>query len=100
MNLEDLIPLIGMFTGIISVVVIGLAVVKVAHSPIGQALARRLGGRGSDADSDALRGEVAELRDTVGDLQTRLVEAEERLDFSERLLAQGRPQSRPEENSG
>ena len=88
----DLIPILGMVTGMLSVAVIGFAVVKVAHSPIGQALARRIGGRaGSDADNDALRGEVAELRETVGDLQHRLVEAEERLDFSERLLAQGRP---------
>ncbi|MEO8451974.1 MAG: hypothetical protein ABI647_19440 [Gemmatimonadota bacterium] len=92
MNPNDLVPLLGMATGMLSVVVIGIAVVKVAQSSIGQALARRIGGRGaSDADSDALRTEVAELRDTVGDLQHRLVEAEERLDFSERLLAQGRP---------
>ena len=92
MNPADLIPLLGIITGMVSVVVIGIAVVKVAHSSIGQAIARRIGGRGaSDADSDAIRTEVAELRETVGELQHRLVEAEERLDFSERLLAQGRP---------
>ena len=86
---EDLIPIIGMFTGIVSMIVLGIAAVKVAHSPIGQALARRIGGRGAP-DSDSLHGEVQDLRDTVTDLQHRLEEAEERLDFSERLLAQGR----------
>ena len=91
MNLspEDLIPLVGMLTGIISLVVLGIAVVKVAQGSIGQALARRISGRGGQ-DSDSLHGEVHELRATVADLQHRLGEAEERLDFSERLLAQGR----------
>lgn len=56
--------------------------------PIMRALARRLEGRGGDP---ALRGELEELRERVGEvdlLQQRVAELEERLDFTERLLTQ------------
>jgi len=51
--------------------------------PIGQAIARRMDGRDHAADETAgqLLGEIDELRG-------RMQELEERVDFSERLLAQ------------
>jgi len=44
--------------------------------------------KGSDP---LLAGDVAALRDRVDLLQQQLVEAQERIEFAERLLAQGRP---------
>ena len=58
--------------------------------PIVRAIARRLEGRGV---SQELLQQVEELRDRVRDLeasQHRVAELEERLDFTERLLAQRR----------
>ena len=58
--------------------------------PIAKALARRLEGRGVSQD---LLQQVDELRERVRDLeasQHRVAELEERLDFTERLLAQRR----------
>lgn len=58
--------------------------------PIARALARRLEGRNA---SPELLQQVEELRDRVQDLeasQHRVAELEERLDFTERLLAQRR----------
>jgi hypothetical protein len=67
-----------------------LGAVGIAYSPLGSALARRVGGdRGEHGEAalltevDAVREEVQALRHEVGDLQ-------ERLDFAERLLAQVR----------
>jgi len=58
--------------------------------PIAKALARRLEGRGVSQD---LLQQVDDLRERVRDLeasQHRVAELEERLDFTERLLAQRR----------
>jgi Na+/glutamate symporter len=70
---------------------IGAAAVGVLFGPIGSALARRLVGRSEPGDAHA---EIEEMRarvtDEVDDLRNRLAEVEERLDFAERLLAQGR----------
>jgi hypothetical protein len=73
----------------------GAASLAVLLGPIGQALARRLGGRGV-SPTGLSTGEVAVVR--VGDLehrveeleaaQARIAELEERLDFAERLLTQ------------
>jgi hypothetical protein len=65
----------------ISIVALSVALVKVFRGPIGEAIADRL--RGSTSPLDA--GLLAE----VDGLKTRLAELEERLDFSERLLAHG-----------
>ncbi|HEV8598270.1 MAG TPA: hypothetical protein VGQ69_02825 [Gemmatimonadales bacterium] len=81
----DFIPLMGMVTGIVTMVVIGVAFVKVAQSQIGQAIARRIHGKG--ALDPELREELYELREQVAGLEQRLAESEERLDFTERLLA-------------
>jgi Tfp pilus assembly protein PilO len=58
--------------------------------PIARAIARRLEGRGGNRE---LLQQVEELRERVRDLeasQHRVAELEERLDFTERLLAQRR----------
>ena len=63
--------------------------------PIVRALARRLEGRGGvDA---SLRADVEQLQHRLGEvdgLQGRIAELEERLDFTERLLAQSREPDR------
>jgi hypothetical protein len=84
----EIIPIMGMATGIISMVLIAVTIVKVAQSQVGQALARRISGKGGAGDQE-LREEVLELRDHVAQLENRLAENEERLDFTERLLSRG-----------
>ena len=67
----------------------GGALVGISFSPIGRAIARRIGGGKDEAEGqalaevDALREELQALRGEVGELQ-------ERLDFAERLLAKAR----------
>jgi len=61
-------------------IVMAVALVKIFRGPFGQAIADRLRGT---APPDA--GVLDEL-ETV---KTRLAEVEERLDFAERMLAQG-----------
>jgi hypothetical protein len=85
---EDLIPLFGMATGVIFIVAAAVVVIRVAQSQLGQALARRISGRGGAGDQE-LREEVMELREMVSHLEQRLAEGEERIDFTERLLARG-----------
>ena len=69
---------------------ISIAAVSIFRGPFGKALAERMGGRSVDRgameDAEALHADVDELR-------ARLSEVEERLDFTERMLAQ---QSRKE----
>jgi hypothetical protein len=88
----EMIPLMGMLTGIVSMVVVGFVVVKVAQSQLGQAIARRISGRSGAGDQE-LREEVMELRELVSHLEQRLSEGEERIDFTERLLARGKDQA-------
>ncbi len=69
---------------------IGAAAVGLLFGPIGSAIGRRLGGRSEPGDAQAEIEEVrARVTDEVDDLRSRLAEVEERLDFAERLLAQG-----------
>lgn len=84
----ELIPIVGMLTGVVMMVLIGLTVMKIAQGPIGQAIGRRIHGK-SVGDPD-VHGELADLRDQVAALEQRLTESEERLDFAERLLAHPR----------
>jgi len=88
----DLIPIFGMITGMVMTGAIIFGIVKVMHSPVGQALARRIQGRHGEGDED-LRSEVAWLRDQLDDMQRQLGETQERLDFTERLLSQGKQPS-------
>ena len=71
------------------------AAVVLITFPLVRALARRLEGR--SAPDPALAAEVEELRARVAELEQRqgtLHELEERIDFTERLLAQQREQAR------
>lgn len=86
----EIIPVMGMVTGMVSMVLIAIVVIKVAHSQVGQAIARRLSGKAGAADTE-LRGELLDMKEQVADLEHRLGETEERLDFAERLLAQRDP---------
>jgi hypothetical protein len=66
---------------LLGLVVVATALVKIL-GPVGQAIAHRL--RGSETATDsAVLAEIDGLKD-------RLAEVEERLDFSERLLANNR----------
>ena len=85
----DLIPIFGMVTGVVITAGLIFGLVRVMHSPVGIALGRRIQGRSTDDDD--LRAEVGYLREQVEDLQRQLGETQERLDFTERLLARGRP---------
>lgn len=62
-----------------------IGAVLIFRGPLGKAIGERIAGRPREldqtAESEALRGEVEELR-------WRLTEVEERLDFTERVLAQ------------
>lgn len=55
--------------------------------PLGQAVARRLAGDRQDPKTGLSTGEMAAER--VALLEDRVRELEERLDFAERMLAQG-----------
>ena len=66
-----------------------IGAVAIFRGPLGKALGERIAGRPREldhsAESDALRGEVEDLR-------WRLTELEERLDFTERVLARHKEQ--------
>ena len=61
--------------------------VMVFRGPLGQALAARISGRSPDGESEAI---APELYAELDELRARIVELEERVDFSERLLTQGK----------
>lgn len=86
---SQLMPLISIVT-VIVVGAIGLRVVF--KTPVGEAIARRIrGGRHPDLQTDpGLEGHRAEMEDRMLHLQERIGELEERLDFTERLLAANR----------
>jgi hypothetical protein len=87
MNPNDVAPaLVG------SLFFLSFAAVLVLRGPLGKAWAKRIEGAGGQVDArvfpavEELQGRVAELEERV----QRMHELEERLDFAERLLAQGR----------
>ena len=86
---DEFIPIFGMLTGIVSMIVVGFVVVRIAQSQIGQSIARRIQGKNAVTDAE-LRDEIAGLHDQVAQLEARLAENEERLDFTERLLSRGK----------
>ena len=79
------------------IVIAALTAAVIILWPIMRALGRRLEGKGASHDP-ALQQELEQLRAQVGDLDTlqhRVAELEERVDFTERLLAQSHdPQSK------
>ncbi len=77
--MEDILAIILIFGG-------GTAI-AIAFSPIGKAIADRIRGRAVEAETDpALLAELDEMKVQLSELQ-------ERMDFSERLLAKDREPS-------
>ena len=75
---------------IASVLIVGIVVAGIVLYPLLRAFARRIEARSGRPE---LEGEVEQLRTRVAELEQvhhRLAELEERVDFSERLLSQGR----------
>jgi Tfp pilus assembly protein PilN len=80
---------------IVMIVLLVMTACTIVLWPLARALARRLEGRGGQ--DAALRGEVEHLHQRLGEvdqLQVRISELEERLDFTERMLAQSREPDR------
>jgi Tfp pilus assembly protein PilO len=80
---------------LVMITLLVMTAVTIVLWPLARALGRRLEGRASvDA---ALRAEVEQLHHRLGEvdaMQGRIAELEERLDFTERLLAQSREPDR------
>lgn len=83
---EPLVPLFGMLTGIIITAICVWGGVQILRGPVGQALGRWISGS-SGAVDPALAEEVEQLRHTVAGMESHVAELEERLDFTERMLA-------------
>jgi hypothetical protein len=67
-----------------------LGAVGMSYSPLGRALARRIGGEKATAEETPTLAEFEELREELGSVRHQLGEVQERVDFAERLLAQAR----------
>ena len=78
---------------IATTLIIGFIVLGIVLYPLVRAFARRLEGRGGGGED----ARMVEAR--VVELEHRLADVEERLDFSERLLAQREPLALPREKS-
>ena len=80
--LAMLIPIFGLLIG-------GFAIF--ARSHLGHALAERIAGR--TGESPGLDAEVRELRTDLEALRAELIETQERLDFTERMIAGGKKEA-------
>lgn len=89
-------PWVTLPPGITLVIVLGFfAACAVVLRPLMTALGRRLEGRSAAADS-AMKAELEHLRQRLEELETnqhRMLELEERVDFTERLLTAQRRES-------
>jgi hypothetical protein len=88
----NLVPIFGMITGVLITGGLIFGVIRVMHSPVGIALARKIQGNQGAADEE-LRAEVTDLRDQVEEVQRQLGETQERLDFAERILSRQKQMS-------
>ncbi|HVX89851.1 MAG TPA: hypothetical protein VG940_13035 [Gemmatimonadales bacterium] len=77
---------------IAATLVVGFIVLGIVLYPLMRAFARRLEGRGAGGADPA-------LLDRVADLEHRLAEAEERIDFNERMLSQREPLGLPRDKA-
>jgi len=80
---------------IVMIVFLALLATTVILWPVMRALARRLDGKG--AANPALHAEIEQLHQRLGEvdvLHQRVAELEERIDFTERIVAQGREPDR------
>ena len=75
---------------IFALIIISILVAGAVLWPLMHALGRRLEGGNDEREAAALRAQLEELRHQVAGLAdaARLAELEERVDFTERLLAQ------------
>ena len=87
---------------IVMIVFLGLLATTIILWPVMRAFARRLEGKGG-ADP-ALHAEIEQLQHRLGEvdgLQQRVAELEERIDFTERMLARGQaPAALPGDGAG
>jgi hypothetical protein len=83
----EMIPIIGMLTGVI---ITGMIVLGPIGRAIGDIARHIVGVRSPRADDPQLTGEVDELRGRLERMDRQMAEMAERLDFSERILAQAR----------
>ena len=81
-ELAVLIPVLAVFF---------VGMVALSRTMIGKALARRIGGEVEVGP--ALAAEVESLRVEVAELRGELLETQERLDFTERMIAGGRKEA-------
>jgi hypothetical protein len=80
---------------ILLMVIAALTATVIILWPIMRAFGRRLEGRG--ATDPAIKADIEHLHARLGEvdsLQSRILELEERVDFAERLLAQGKQPGR------
>ena len=92
---NQIFPLVAVLAAL---VVGALAIRWLFHSPIGEAIAegirlrrrRRYGEAAGDVTGGAGAQRVEALEDQIGQLQTQVSELAERLDFTERVLAERR----------
>lgn len=81
------------------VLLVSVAAIVILRGPFGRAFAKRIEGSAGTDEATQHRIEELEARShQFDDLQARLAEVEERLDFAERLLA--REPAKPQLESG
>lgn len=68
-----------------------IGAVAILRGPLGRALGERIGGGSRDMDAGP---EVEHLRAELDEVRMRLTDVEERLDFTERVLANERDRGR------
>ncbi|MGH2667782.1 MAG: hypothetical protein ACRDH5_01445 [bacterium] len=74
------------------IIFLSFAAIFILRGPLGRALADRIAGRTATMDLVGANRVLAEL----DEVRRRLAEVEERLDFTERLLAKNREADRPQ----
>lgn len=79
---------------VVAIVMLVPIVAMIVKSDIGQSIADAIRhnsganeGAGVRRELESMRGELDQLHNDVGDLQQQVLEAHERLEFTERLLA-------------
>lgn len=85
MDLDILVPIVGMATGVVLLLPLVRAVVRISE--------RKLLGRDDNEELRSLRNEVRVLNERLERVEfgdDRVAELEERMDFAERILAQQR----------
>ncbi len=89
MNPNDVAPMVVMV-----IVAISIAAILILRGPVGKAIARRLeGGTARDAGLEHRLEELEARLLAAEQGQSRLEELEERVDFTERVLAREKPKA-------